>query len=308
MSDVKPAVPGVTISRNIIIFPVNRENSLKPILPGGFVNKICSLRENYNSSYTVAYTKGSLTKKGLPPTIVKNCVDTIQGTRRLRILKTRQKYKLLWNFLNIVNIECIIHEAHNTWNILRSFKFAEECGAWEVQHIFLTAHSSETGYKAWVLFPNEDITNEHNGSVLHASEQIKIEYNGEKASPQQNGTERNGMRFYRQSPCLFTRIYSILRCHATVDRKNCASRNHGGGGNRARGDLLQIIPSLNTVSRTEMEKLSRWWMFSRARDAHNGRMINTIIDRLTSTRYKAAANFYVFLSPDCVAIIIHSHI
>lgn len=43
------------------------------------------------------------------------------------------------------------------------------------------------GYKAWVLFPNEVITNEHNGSVFDASKWIK--HNVEKASPW------NGPRF-----------------------------------------------------------------------------------------------------------------
>lgn len=46
------------------------------------------------------------------------------------------------------------------------------------------SESSKTGYKAWVLFLNEDITNEHNGSGPDTSKQIKIEYNVvEKASP-----------------------------------------------------------------------------------------------------------------------------
>lgn len=99
------------------------------------------------------------------------------------------------NTLNITNIEYTIH-----WGILKIFRFAKKYDIWK--YIFLTKFK---GCKAWILFPNEDITNEHNGSVFDFSKWIK--HNMKKTSPRHD--------FYRQSPCLFTRIYGV-RCHATV--------------------------------------------------------------------------------------------
>lgn len=70
--------------------------------------------------------------------------------------------------------------------------------------------------------------------------------------------------------------------------------------NRARGDLLQIIPPLNTVPRTL--RWRNYWRGGRSRVSMyhkmrtNGRMISAIIDRLISMRYKATAHSCGFLS------------